>query len=183
MIIVILIFCSGNSLNSADLKGADSFIIAPNGIKMPKGRIMLLRRGGEYGAIKVIDFGGKPDNPPWFADYESYYQVDQSGDFTKHNVQVRKEKVSLSKTYGIALLGLGWAFGKYNIECGPIKLLWTDGFCVYFYSREQDEGDYGIEFSPTKWTELSQINIFDARLKWYKFDAGRQHIQISVDQL
>jgi hypothetical protein len=175
-------FCSVISLEAADSKGSDSFTIRPNGIIMPKGRMLLLRRSGEYGAIKVIDFSGKP-GPPWFADYESYYQGDQSGDFTRQNIQVRKERVSLSRTYGIALLGLGWAFGKYNIECGSIKLLWTDSFWVGFFSREQDQGDYGIEFSPTKWTDLSQVNVFDPRLKWYRYDTGRQTIQISVDQL
>jgi hypothetical protein len=54
---------------------------------------------------------------------------------------------------------------------------------IYFFSLSQKDGDYGIELAPTKWTDISQVNVFDPRLKWYRYDEKRKDTFIPIDQL
>jgi hypothetical protein len=61
--------------------------------------------------------------------------------------------------------------------------LWLSNPGVYFYGSQQTEGDYGIEFAPSKWTEISEINVFDSRLKWQRYDSKRQTMRINIDDL
>jgi len=157
--------------------------IAPNCVVMPLGRIALIRRGSEYCAVKFTEtWKGKTESAR-FANYESYYQGDGTGDFSSKNVQFTKDTL----VYRISVLGRLYPvpFGRRNldIKCGPVQLFWSDKGTVYFFGSKQKEGDYGIEIAPTRWTEISQVNVFDPRLKWYRYDGKRKDIYISIDQL
>jgi len=161
---------------------ADDVSVGATGASVPVGRIMLIRKGVQYGAIKFTNawigrFGWER------ATYESYYQGDGTGDFSKANVQVRNGRLSLSKEH--------WVGGGHHINfwrdvdirCGPLKLLWTYRTNVCFFSDSQEQGDYGIELAPTKWTAISQVNVFDPRVKWYRYDEKRRAQFIPIDQL
>ena len=66
--------------------------IGPHFVSMPIGRIVLVRRGSEYCAMKFTEaWEGKGVESPRFANYESYYQGDGTGDFSKSNVQFVKD--------------------------------------------------------------------------------------------
>src|SRR4030043_88437 len=88
-------------------------------------------------------------------------QGDKTGDFSKKNVRFREGELLDPK--GIWVGGGHYLSlrGTYNIRCGPIKLAWAYKTFVAFYSRRQKERDYGIELAPTKWTDISEVNVFD----------------------
>ena len=102
------------------------------------------------------------------------------GDFWKTNVKYSENELEFPKPRGIGRFA--FSFGQ-KIFCGPVELLGFGKGTVYFFSRRQEEGDYGIELAPTKWTHLSQINVFDKRLKWYRYDSKRTNIEIAIDDL
>lgn len=58
---------------------------------------------------------------------------------------------------------------------------WT--LVVYYNKHDQPQGDYGIELAPTKWTDISQVDVFDPRLIWYRYDENRKDLNIPVDKL
>lgn len=161
--------------------GPNDVHIGPNVVTIPVGRILLVRKGTQYCAIKFTEFWTGKTEEDVYARYESYYQGDASGDFARKNVQFKKEKLSFPKPRGIGRLA--FSFGNKNIQCGPINLSWSGKGSVYFHRDGQAEGDYGIELAPTKWTDISQINVFDPRLKWYKYDEKRPRVNIPVDRL
>ena len=105
----------------------------------------------------------------------------RTGDFSKSNVQFKKDKLSSPKPRGIGRFA--FSFGNKEIKCGAIQLHWSGKGWVHFYGGDQKEGDYGIELAPTKWTNISQVNVFDPRVKWYRYDAKRQDIKIPIDRL
>jgi hypothetical protein len=163
--------------------GPDEVEIKSVGVRVPLGRILLIRRGSEYGAVKFTDAWTEKSGEDKYGRYESYYQGDKTGDFSKKNVQYREGK--LIDPQGIAVGG-GHYFslrGIYNIKCGPIKLGWGYKTFIAFYRRSQKDKDYGIELAPTKWTDISEVNVFDPRLRWYRYDEDRQTIRIPIDQL
>ena len=104
---------------SAKFVFIDAYMVAA-----PLGRIILIRKDSDYCAVKFTDFsmkGEKYHESTW-SRYESYYQGDKSGDFTRKNVKVRKGMVS-DKDPVIWRLRRG----DPNIRCGPMKLGWLDG--------------------------------------------------------
>ncbi len=159
----------------------DHAVVGPVALKVPLGRIILVRKDSEYCAIKFIQFWTGKTEEDWFASYESYYQGDKSGDFSRKTVEVRKEKLSSSKPRGIGRFA--FSFGNRDVLCGHIKLEWTDKGWVYFYGSDQREGDYGIELAAIPWTDISRVNVFDPRVKWYRYDPERKRVNIPIDKL
>jgi hypothetical protein len=163
-------------------------VLAPNSIGIPLGRILLIRRGNEYGAVKFLQcWTGKETAHDQHAEYESYYQGDQTGNLRSETVQYRKEEVYYTKP-GFAIFGHPIRIGaKRNIRCGPIELWWSGLSCriaIYFNRHDQEQGDYyGIELAPTPWTDISQVNVSDPRVKWYRYDDKRRDYFIPIDEL
>ena len=162
----------------------DEINIAPNGISMPLGKILFVRKDADYCAVKFTKFWTGKTEDDRFAEYESYYQDDKTGDFTKDNVKFRKDVLSSPKAkwslfgHPVVLFGV-----NKEIKCGPIRLWWTGKGSVYFFKRYQAEGDYGIELAPTIWSDISEVNVFDPRIQWYRYDEKRERVNIPVDQL
>jgi hypothetical protein len=155
--------------------------IGNTAIVMPLGKILLVRRDSEYCAIKFTKFWTGKTEDDLFAKYESYYQGDKTGNFTNKNVKLKKEELSFPKPRGIGRLA--FSFGNMNIECGTVKLLWTGQGAVHFYREGQHQGDYGIELAPTPWTDISQVNVRDPRIKWYRYDEKRKRVNIPLEHL
>ena len=159
----------------------NNVVIGPISLRVPLGHIMLVRKDSEYCAIKFTRFWTGKTAEDRFAKYESYFQGDKSGDFLNMNVQVRKEELSSPKPWGIGRFS--FSFGNRNVLCGHIKLEWTGEGWVYFTGSDQREGDYGIELAATQWTNIVEVNVFDPRLKWYRYDPKRRKKHIPIDKL
>ena len=157
--------------------------IGPNGISMPLKKILLVRKGKNYCAVKFTEFSTGENKEDRYASYESYCCDDKTGAFALGNVKTRKEELYFPKARW-SIFGHPIAFGtKDEIHCGFVKLWWSGKGSVYFFEKNQPQGDYGIELAPTKWTDISQVNVFDQRLKWYKYDEGRKRENIPVNYL
>jgi hypothetical protein len=158
--------------------------IAGNCIIMPMGRIVLVRKGCQYCAVKFVEAWKGKTEYDFFANYESYYQGDGTGDFSSKNVQFIKEQLAWRRRVGLGKM-FSFPAGPENLEikCGPIKLFWSSRGSVYFRGHAEKEGEYGIELAPTKWTDISEVNVFDSRLKWYRYDEKRKDTYIPIEQL
>lgn len=158
----------------------DTVRIGGHYVEMPPGRILLLRKGGLYGAIKLTRFWSGKTTSQEYASYECWYRDDGSGSLStgkeKHEV---KEASSVLRGAG----RLSFNFGNEEIECGVFRLWWWGKGAVYFFGKGQDFGDYGIEMSPTKWTEIKEVDAFDKRLRWYKYEKSRPRIDMAIDSL
>jgi hypothetical protein len=161
--------------------GPDEVQIAEVGIIMPLGKILLVRRASQYCAVKFTEFQAGKTKDDLYAKYESCYQDDGTGDFSLASVQRTKGDLLFPKPRGIGRLA--FSFGNKKIKCGPIGLFWTGGGSVHFYGEGQKQGDYGIELAPTPWTDISQVDVRHPRIKWYRYDAGRKRVNISIDKL
>ena len=160
--------------------------LAPNAIGMPVGRILLIRKDNNYCAVKFTqNWTGKTDYDQ-HAEYESYYQGDKTGNLISKNVKYRKEEVYYTKP-SFSIFGHPVRIGaKRDIRCGPVELWWSAGHhltFVYYNRHDQNQRDYGIELAPTPWTTISEVNVFDPRIKWYRYDEKRKDLTIPIDKL
>ena len=104
-----------------------------------------------------------------------------SGDFSNSNVQFKVDKLSFLKPRGIGRLT--YSVGNKEIQCSLIRLFWTGKGAVAFYGKGQEPADYGIELAPTIWNDISQVDVFDPRIQWYKYDSNRKDMKILIEQL
>lgn len=164
-----------------ELASAEDVCIAPNSIRIPTGLLLLVRRHKDYGAIKFTEYWTGKTLEDEYATYESYFQGDTTGNFTNQNVQFRRGELSRPRLRGFGRFS--FSSGNTDIQCGPIKLLWSGKGWVYFFSSNQDQGEYGIKLAPTNWTDISQVNVFDSRLRWYQYDQNRERERIPIHML
>ena len=154
--------------------------IGPHYIEFPLGRIFLIRKGNQYGAIKFINFWTGNKKYSEYATYDCWYQADGTGNLQNKNVKYESRKAS-SVLYGIGRFSFN--FGSDYIKCGVFKLWWLGKGMVYFFGVDQEPRDYGIELAPTKWININEVNVLDPRIRWYKCDLARSREDIPVDKL
>ncbi len=148
----------------------------------PPGRFLLVRKGLQHCALTFIEtwVGEAPKDP--YARYKFYYQGDGSGDFSKGNVKYEGREIHFrTVNWG----GFHCAIGDPDVRCGPMRLVWASDFgtIVCFYSDDQKPHDSGIELAPTKWTDISEVTIYNPSLKWYRYDKRRKPFYPAIDQL
>ena len=162
----------------------DEVLIAGTGLNMVLGRYILVRRGVEYCAVKFTDAWYGETDEDRYANYESHYQADGTGDITKENVKVTKEQLVRRRYWGIGKLSFPVGRQNLDVKCGPIRMAWLGKGSLHFFAEGESDVAQGIELAPTKWKELSEVNVFDPRLKWYKHDQKKRTLTyIHIDQL
>ncbi len=156
----------------------------------PFQRILLIRQGGTYGAVRFTDFHrGNDSKPPSiftegkaseYAEYDWFYQDDGSGVFSKPNAKRGHGKLVDRPLRGIGRLA--FQTGTIHVKFGQFKLLWLYPTSVSFSSQTACSGA-GVELSPTKWTRIEEVSVNDTKLKWYRCDEHRKSFLIPVGDL
>jgi hypothetical protein len=159
-------------------------------IVTPFQKILLIKKGEKYGAVRFTEFNREDNATPGsafregkateYAKYEWYYQGDGSGDFTKSNVKHGKGELVDKPLRGIGRLA--FQTGTVRIEFGDFNLFWLYPTSVSFYSRPSCS-DTSVELAPTKSTRIEEISIFDPKIKWYQCDESRKNFLIPVEEL
>lgn len=181
-------------------------VISHASMEVPLERILLIRKDDCYCAIKFIRNWTEIDEDRMklsektaaagpvskkftedaatkkYAIYESYYQGDGSGDFSKTNVIKIKETASLLPYKGSIRPFINQPGNPY-VKCNSIKLTWGYKKKVYFSPPNKKGADYGFELAPTPWSDISQVNVFDPKVKWYKHEDNREWIYMPIDRL
>lgn len=167
-----------NPLASNDVR------IRPHDIAIPLGYIFLIKKDNSIlGAVRFKESWTGWVEDHVYTSYESWYQPDGSGNFSKENVE------HIKKTAWI----WGWGHRKYLfnfdnavVHCGPIKLPWAFKGLVDFFPIDP-MAPYTVkccvDLAPTKWTEIKDVNAQDASLKWYTYEKDRPIMDIHIDEL
>lgn len=183
----------------------DEVGIYNGGIAVPLNRILLIRKGTKYCAVKFTRFWVELDekrlkqysdyikdadssrhyrdlSEKKFALYTSFYQDDGTGDFANKNVQVIQGKASWFPLEGSSRFFLSQPGNPY-VQFGRYKLGWQYKTDVLFIPPDKGEGEYGFELAPTPWTDIKDVNVKDPRIRWYRYDERREMTFIPIDKL
>lgn len=177
-----------NQYNPFLSAGINDIIVGGNTISVPLGKLVLIRKMNKYGAVKFTKHWTTKNvfSKNWqnvHATYESYYQGDSTGNFSKKNVKIKEGKLAYLPFPGFPPHPL--ILGNPYVHCGTFKLMWdgTDTIDLLYFCESYEKIDYNLELAPTKWTQINEVNVFDPRLKWYKYDDYRKDIIIPIDKL
>lgn len=173
----------------------NDLLIVQNGIDMPIGKIVLVKKEIKYRALNIFNLkitlskqevqycvvkfitSWEDEKKYKYLTYESFYRSNNYGDFSEKYFKYYQGKVS-DKRWG------RFQLGHTDIRCGPIRLGSTSrGFVAFWGFQSQEQGDHGIYLAPTEWTDIKQVNFIDPRLKWYKYDEYRERICFPIDRL
>lgn len=158
---------------------ADKIVISANAIRMPTGFFAAMRNGGKYCAVKLTGakkIGSKEHE--YSAKYEAYYQGDKTGNFLNKNVKQYRDELSQREPFSIIGKFPSIARGNTVIFCGDMTIQ-TSGYVNsgWLYFRHHDDN---LSIAPTGAREISEVDVFDDRLKWYQYDAERKDVEIPV---
>ncbi len=156
--------------------------IAFSGIEVPLGRILFVRKNLNYCSVKFTKYWTEKNDKEKYATYEVHYQKDGTGDFLNKNVIFSEGKASMLPPRG-PFYPLKWQPGNPEVKCGSLRLLWAYKGIVCFFERGDSPGEYGIELAPTPWTNIFEVNIFDPRVRWYRYNESRTTENIPIDKL
>jgi hypothetical protein len=78
-------------------------------------------------------------------------------------------------------------YGQRSFYCSQSGFIWYNNFSWFATPLIPlagiKEGGYGNELAPTRWTDIREVNVFDPRVKWYKYDSLRKRVDIPIDKL
>lgn len=181
---LLIIYC-GEVMPNQDLgpPAPDEVQIGPNGIGIPMGRILLIKKGDSYWAVKFIKHEKKKDGS--YSRYECYEYL--QGGFKK----LREGEVYLKepKSWHIILNLFHRDYLRYadRLKFGRFELFAhassvSKHAWVYFgINPGLAYPDLGL--APTAWKEISEVALGDKRIKWYKYDTNRSRENVPIDKL
>jgi hypothetical protein len=153
----------------------------------PLGRFLLLRKDSSLCAIRFTEFhrGNDAKSPTVFssgeesldAKYECFCQSDRGGGFGGATLG----RVDKRASWGIGRFA--FSSGDTNIRCGGFKLPWMYPTRVSFHIDGTKLGDQGIELAPTRWSAINEVNVTDAKLRWFRYDENRKVTYIPIGDL
>jgi hypothetical protein len=166
------------------------------GVGAPAGHFLLIRKENTTCAIRFTDFnmfnsgGGNVSVSKSEAEYDYFHQPDGSNDYKKSNVETSHFKLkSTSIVSGTTNASTGWVpptlaeSSTNTIKCGTLALHWFGLVGVSFFEGAATTPDEGIELAPTKWRDVSEINISDPRITWYRYGEARKLAAIPIEDL
>ncbi|MBI5232972.1 MAG: hypothetical protein HY880_01315 [Deltaproteobacteria bacterium] len=157
------------------IPGTDEVLIGPGAVSMPLGKILLVRKGVQYCALKFIDTWLGETKHDHYTSYEFYYQGDGSGDFSGNKAVPGAGVLFFPRVRGF--LGMPVIKeAKDIIECGDMKLKWR--YIAHVGSKEVE-----YAFAPTPWNSITEVNVHDARIRWHSKAINQQIITVHIDQL
>jgi len=144
----------------------------------PAGKFLLIRKDANLCAIKFTEYYRANDakSSTFFrsgdetrdAKYECFCQREKGDGFGNATLG----EVSTRSSWGIGRLA--FFSGQRSVRCGQIRLPWMYPTRVSFNIDGAKLGDHGIELAPTRWTAISEVNVRDPRLHWFRYDESRK---------
>jgi len=179
-----LLACAQTSQAAAETKRnpTNQFVMGPSEVLVPQGAFLLVRKGRKIGAIKFTSIEQGSTVGTGKASYESYFQGDGSGSFHSPNVRKQTGDNDLKPLKGIGRLS--FQVGKDRIRIGEWSFLSSSPGAVSMWPYRGSQKDYGFEFAPTSATDISEIDVTDKRLHWFRYDLNlKTSIHLSLCEL
>ena len=144
-------------------------VYGPASIWMPYDRLLLVRNGDHFAAVKFVEPISHKGGTRNGAKYVYWYTGDGSGDLTdpdvEHGAGIVFEKYTQTQIrpghYMITDAG-----GELNIRAGPLWMRWSLSNHVYAQPAASPSPLRPVKIAATCWTDVSEIDLSDPELRW-----------------
>jgi hypothetical protein len=164
--------CPQDKRSSAD---AGQFKVSVGTVTMPVGAFLLVRNGGQLGAIRLTSFTPGPNRAEGRSSYESFFLPEQGRPFTSSDVDHKTGDIYIGETIGVHAVFV-YTKGHTQALVGPWKFYfgYPDLINMSRVSLWKGLHDEGFEFAPTSACQVSEIDATDKRLRWFRWDKTTQ---------
>lgn len=153
-------------------------------VVMPVGRVLLVKRENFLGAILFSHNEVRPDGI--HSKYKTFESV--KGDFGK----IGEGEIFRGEAKKGFFFNLRNFFFHDIGRIGEIKIksfvLYVDAMnefhsTVYFWEDGKAKPDVKIFLAPTPWKEIGEVNLSDARIRWFAYDKQRNRKVVAIDEI
>jgi len=141
------------------------FVVSGGSVKMPVGAFLLVRKNGAIGAIRLTNVDPGLEGR---STYESYFQGNGSGSFMNGDIVHQTGDLNLKPVKGIGRLA--FQTGQDRARIGKWSFRFDTPSLMAMWPYRGDQHDYGYEFAPTSACDISEVDVHDKRLRWFRFD-------------
>jgi hypothetical protein len=173
-----------------ELLARDHAYVTPLSVSSPLNRLPLVRHADTVCAIRFSAFhrGGDEKAPTAFnSGEETLFATAEETQFEISESTPRilqRKTVNLVRGPIVGLGRLGFQKGRIGLRCGDAKLEWTYPNNVSLGSYTQPAAKRAqVEMAPTAWSEVSQVDLNDKKLHWYRYDESRKDKLIPMEEL
>jgi len=158
----------------------------------PLKSFLIIRENENVCAIRFTEFHRGHDAKPrtffnsghesLYAEYDWYSQTEDGKRFEPLKTNSGHRTLDQQPWFGISL-HLSFQMGDTFVKCGPFKLPWTYPNNVGFTFPFSRKPDSNIELAPTNWQNISDIDLENKSLRWYRWDETREEMLIPIAEL
>jgi hypothetical protein len=173
-----------------EMLARDHAYVTPVSVSSPLSRLVLVRYMDTLCAIRFNAFhrGGDEKAPTKFNSGEETLfataeQIRIVRTATTWRILERKT-INLVRGSIVGLGRLGFEKGRIGLRCGDALLEWTypNNVSLGSYTQKPDKRAE-VQVAPTAWSDVSQIELSDKRLRWYHFDEDRRDSVFAISEL
>jgi hypothetical protein len=184
------VVADGNPYQKWELLARDHAYVTPLSVSAPLGRLVLIRFRDTLCAIRFDAFHrGGDEKPPTASNSgeETRFATAEQLRLVRSEATWRildRKMVNLVSGPVVGLGRLGFQKGRIGLHCGESKLEWTYPNNVSLGSYTQPAAKRVlVDIAPTAWSEVSEINLNDDKLLWYRYDESRKDTLIPINEL
>lgn len=186
VILIAVAMTLGQSLSVAEKLAPDTMILDAEAVVMPLDRILLISRNDFLGAVKFISNEDRPDGI--YSKY-SYFEYEKGG-FRK----VREGFISYRKIVWNVWNKIKYKYLQFHpnpydyadrLKFSNFELFASVGYdhsAVHFWNKARVVDDK-VRLAPTPWKQISEVDLNDKRIQWFKYDETRKRRIIQIDRL
>jgi hypothetical protein len=158
--------------DKGDDEASTRFVISIGTVTMPVGAFLLVRKQGQIGAIRLTSIDPAASRYEGKFNYESFFSATGSLPLDGDH---RTGQLDIGPTKGVHAV-YTHAGGNHDAHIGR----WTFHFSYPTLMEMSDSsfwrgyGEHGYEFAPTSACQLSEVDISDKRLHWFRWDRSTQ---------
>ena len=151
---------------------AQQFVLGGGYVKLPVGAFLLVRKNGEIGAIRIVKI--EPGGTEWVgkSTYESLFQSGGSGSLTSANALRKTGEIDIQKAKGPGRGLYIYQPGQDKAAIGDWSFVFANPTAMTMWGKTkgQNKDVYGFEFAPTSACNVSEIDLSDKRLRWFRYN-------------
>jgi hypothetical protein len=156
-------------------EAATRFTVGIGTVTLPVGAFLLVRNGSQMGAIRLTSLTPGPNRAEGRSNYESFSLPDKSTSFTANSVDHQTGDIYIGETVGVHAVFV-YTKGHNQVLIGKWKFYFSypDLINMANVSFWKGRHDQGFEFAPTSACQLSEIDVTDKRLRWFRWEKTTQ---------
>lgn len=149
-------------------------------VDQPINKILLIKQGGNYCAIKFLSYSRARDKrePTIFSANEESFSGNAVFVESKKGKPGKAKELRLTRKSPIGIAKIAYSSSNDILRCGKSRLMW-----LYPTGMVSLSVNPKASFAPTANEDFNELNFNSTNLRWYSYDESRKMELIPISEL